>query len=277
MNTEIQRITLNIPEKVETFTFKDKLPNDPYIEKLLQLHPNIKTGKVIYANEPRISSRWLQDTWQTNILIFVNNIEESDKEREEIIESVTRNEAMHVFLSQIGFEWSLHTKTIEYNWEKQPNLYIHEVLSDYSSLVTKDKNEYIRIIWNIIYASVIQDSLPESYKLTISVHKKMIEDFLGKPLSVIIDENMQEELNTLAELQQNDPNNPRREELLQLLSQKIEKLKKDIYQALESKTIIYNGKEISGVDYIFQRNQEEWQKIMEKIYKWHEQNKQKTR
>ena len=85
----------------------------------------------------------------------------------------------------------------------------------------------------------------------------MIEDFLGKPLSVIIDENMQEELNTLAELQQNDPNNPRREELLQLLSQKIEKLKKDIYQALESKTIIYNGKEISGVDYIFQRNQEE--------------------
>lgn len=85
----------------------------------------------------------------------------------------------------------------------------------------------------------------------------MIEEFLGKPLSVSIDENMQEELNTLAELQQNDPNNPRREKLLQLLSQKIEKLKKDIYQALESKTIIYNGKEISGVDYIFQRNQEE--------------------
>lgn len=251
----------------------DYLPKNEFIERIISekiSKENLKNLnlKAFFLEPNNNSFTWKVST--NNIIIFPQNIMNFEKlskeEIEKFINWTIRNEAMHILWNNIWWHDNINYDFSEILWDIFANIpeenkkwNINEFLSDYSSIISWSKYEIKRIIWNsfiCFFREINWDEFEFNwYVYTARFHTELIHKILWK--------NFSDYFENFSELQVDSKKLDNKQ-----LEQKynIEKNLEKIYQDLENKIIIYNGKKINWIEYLIIKNQEKWDEIMEKIY-----------
>lgn len=277
---------------------KDFLPSDKYTSEILKkLDEKKKNWKINFLKEKKEGFLyWTVKDWE--ILVFRKNIKKnypnaSETEIDLFEKWVIKNEIMHYFLKNIWFSSDIEKNDIGsfydiYSWKEIElnNLYIHEILSDYSTFSSKEisKLSFERIIWvTLAYDSIksIWKDLAkeESYFYTRDFHKNIIEKALWKNINTY-----EKYKKFYSEHIKNFEKNSKwinvEDKLFEIYNNEIsnffEEVNKswlitDIYEDLKKKQINYDWKNINWLEYLKIMNQKQWKIIMNKIYNWHKQ------